>query len=114
MTMCSNEQCMACVSGDSELLQEIQRLRETIQRRDQDIADLKSQLNKYQAVFSISGNPSALVTGPLSPRTAAQVSKKRTRTRLFGISAEPAAGESTSSASGRDRDVLKTYPKDES
>lgn len=112
--MCSNEQCMSCVSGDSELLQEIHRLRETIQRRDQEIADLRSHLDKYQAVFSFSGNPSALITAPLSPRTAAQVSKKRTRTRLFGISAEPAAGESTSSASGRDQFALKTYPKDES
>lgn len=99
---------------DQDLEQEVQRLRDVIARRDQEIADLRSHLDKYQAVFSFSGTSRPLAS-PLSPRTAVAASKKRTRTRLFGISAEPAPGDSASaSAAVRDLRSVTTFPKDES
>jgi hypothetical protein len=96
---------------DMDLAHEVQRLREVVAQRDQEIVELRSHLDKYQAVFSFSGASRTLVT-PLSPRPTS--AKKRTRTRLYGISGDPAAGDSDSvSAGGRDQQSCPTFPKDQ-
>lgn len=99
--------------GQEDLQQEVQRLRQVVRRREQEIVELRSQLDKYQSVFSFAGSTRPLAS-PLSPRAAA-ASKKRTRPRLLGISAEPAPGHSSSSSSAsRDLATAKTFPKDDS
>ena len=99
-------------AGNCDLAQEVQRLRQVVRSRDQEIVELRSQLDKYQAVFSFSGTSRPLAS-PLSPRAAstAAASKKRTRPRLLGISAEPAPGNSFSASSADS--AVKTFPKDE-
>jgi hypothetical protein len=102
----------------SELEAENVRLKEVIHRKDQEIIEYKSAVDKYQAIFSFSGGPSPNIglSSPLSPRSLSI--KKRTRTRLFGISAEP-SNLSSSSVSEPVRHgepiepVVQTYPKDD-
>lgn len=106
----------------ADLESEIARLKEVIYRKDQEIIEYKSAVDKYQAILTFSsGGPSPTSAGlvlssPLSPRTLSI--KKRTRTRLFGISAEP-SNLSSSSVSEPTRHgdhiepVVQTYPKDD-
>lgn len=134
----SNSRTMSTewMDGDCDLTHEVHRLRDLVRRQEQvivllsltpipdpsfgppvcrmqEIVELRSHLDKYQAVFSFTGTSRPLAS-PLSPRTGLAASKKRTRTRLFGISAEPAPSDSTSGSSTvRDLPPIKTYPKDD-
>jgi len=96
----------------AELEAEVIRLKQVLHRRDQELIEAKSALDKYQAIFSFSSGPSSPLNSPVSPSRVLSV-KKRTRTRLFGISAEPAATETAGTATVRDEAALQTYPKDE-
>ena len=91
-------------------LAEIGRLRQQLKVRDQEISELKSHLDKFQSIFNFSGGspPGILVTAA----TSAVSIKKRTRTRLFGISAEPGPVDSVS-AGTRPSEVPKIFPKDD-
>lgn len=97
------------MEGVNDAMSEIKRLRDLLRQKDQEIAELKSHLDKFQAIFNFSGgSPAGILT---SAATTATSIKKRTRTRLFGISAEPGPVDSVS---GRPPEIPKAYPKDES
>lgn len=91
-----------------ELKNQVRLLQEALRSRELEIVELRSQLDKFQAVFAFSPT-----TNLLSPVPAPVVSlKKRTRTRLIGISAEPAPGDSTSAGS-LVQEPIRTFPKNE-
>ena len=91
-----------------ELKNQVRLLQEALRSRDLEIVELRSKLDKFQAVFAFSPTPNLL-----SPVPAPIVSlKKRTRTRLIGISAEPAPGDSTSAGS-LVQEPVRTFPKNE-
>lgn len=89
---------------------EIDHWKKLAQTKDQEIIELKSQLDKFQALFQFSGITSG--SGALTiPSNAAVSAKKRTRTRLFGISAEP--GPADVDATDKGIEQLQTFPKDD-
>lgn len=87
---------------------EIEQLKKLVRDQNQEIVELKSQLDKFQALFQFSGI--APGSGAVTiPTNAAASAKKRTRTRLFGISAEPGPVEPGDKAI----EQPQTFPKDE-
>lgn len=90
---------------------EIEHLKRVVRTQNQEIIELKSQLDKFQAIFQFSGITSG--SGALTiPSNAAISAKKRTRTRLFGISAEP--GPADIEAGDKVVEQVPTFPKDDS
>lgn len=89
---------------------EIDHWKKVAQTKDQEIIELKSQLDKFQALFQFSGIASG--SGALTiPSNAAVSAKKRTRTRLFGISAEP--GPADVDVTDKAIEQPQTFPKDD-
>lgn len=89
---------------------EIEHLRKVVRTQNQEIIELKSQLDKFQALFQFSGITSG--SGALTiPPNAAVSAKKRTRTRLFGISAEP--GPADIETGDKIIEQVPTFPKDD-
>ena len=89
---------------------EIDHWKKLAQIKDQEIIELKSQLDKFQALFQFSGIASG--SGALTiPSNAAVSAKKRTRTRLFGISAEPGPADVDVTEKGIEQP--QTFPKDD-
>lgn len=88
---------------------EIEHWKKVVRNQRQEIIELKSQLDKFQALFQFSGI-TASGSGALTiPSNAAVSAKKRTRTRLFGISAEP--GPVDIESGDKVPEQIQTYPK---
>lgn len=107
----SNLEVMDTQDSFSDPVSEIERLKGVVRTQNQEIIELKSQLDKFQALFQFSGITSG--SGALTiPSNAAVSAKKRTRTRLFGISAEPGPAD----IAGGDKVIeqVPTFPKDDS
>ncbi|XP_045476208.1 cGMP-dependent protein kinase, isozyme 2 forms cD4/T1/T3A/T3B isoform X3 [Harmonia axyridis] len=70
--------------------------------KDRELAELRSQLDKFQSVFS--------VCGPASPKILSKDDKQKRRKQRAGISAEPQNEESVWEMSKK---TFRTYEKDE-
>lgn len=79
------------VGDDQDLAVEVGRLRDLVKERDEKIADLLSQLDKYRVLHG-AATASSASGGGVGARAGGLAGKRKTR--LLGISAEPALSAS--------------------